>query len=334
MADRWRDDDRYDRGYRGSSASDDRRDLGRPRSDYSDYDRDFGRDERAGDRYGQDRYHQGDRSAYSRWGRPDDAREFDDYTRAPSGRNLYDRGTGYDRGQSQQRYGTGYGYEGVRYGASDSDRLSRGYGAPRTYGPTGGYGYGAYDERQGGPRGRLDGLRGFREGGYDFDEDGDRGARDYQSYRADYRDARDERGWMERAGDEVRSWFGDEDAERRRRQDQYRGHGPKGYTRSDERIREDVNDRLSDDSRVNATEIDVKVASGEVTLSGTVQDRLQKRRAEDIAEAVSGVRHVQNNLRVQTASSTLGTTSASNLSPGAATPPQVDPTTGAMKTKP
>jgi hypothetical protein len=35
-----------------------------------------------------------------------------------------------------------------------------------------------------------------------------------------------------------------------------------------------------------------------VTLSGTVRDRNEKRRAEDIAESVQGVSHVQNNLRV------------------------------------
>lgn len=107
-----------------------------------------------------------------------------------------------------------------------------------------------------------------------------------------------ERGFMERASDEVASWFGDEDAERRRDADQrYRGRGPKNYTRSDERIREDVCDRLADDGLVDASDIDVEVKGSEVTLSGTVQDRAQRRRAEDCAELVSGVTHVQNNLR-------------------------------------
>jgi hypothetical protein len=36
-----------------------------------------------------------------------------------------------------------------------------------------------------------------------------------------------------------------------------------------------------------------------VTLTGTVTSREQRRRAEDIAESVSGVTHVQNNLRVK-----------------------------------
>lgn len=82
---------------------------------------------------------------------------------------------------------------------------------------------------------------------------------------------------------------------------EHRGRGPKNYTRSDERIREDVNDRLSDDSWLDASEIDVQVSSGEVTLLGTVGSRDDKRRAEDVAEEVSGVKHVQNNLRVQPA---------------------------------
>jgi hypothetical protein len=53
-----------------------------------------------------------------------------------------------------------------------------------------------------------------------------------------------------------------------------------------------VNDRLTDDPHIDASEIEVAVANREVTLSGTVS-------AEDLAESVSGVTHVQNNLRVQ-----------------------------------
>lgn len=79
---------------------------------------------------------------------------------------------------------------------------------------------------------------------------------------------------------------------------EHRGRGPKNYTRSDERIREDINDRLSDDSWLDASDIEVTVANCEVTLTGLVHTRDDKRRAEDLAEQVSGVRHVQNNLRV------------------------------------
>jgi len=80
---------------------------------------------------------------------------------------------------------------------------------------------------------------------------------------------------------------------------QHRGRGPKNYTRSDQRISEDINDRLTDDDWLDASEIDVQVSSCEVTLTGSVNSRDERRRAEDIAESVSGVKHVQNNLRVQ-----------------------------------
>lgn len=80
---------------------------------------------------------------------------------------------------------------------------------------------------------------------------------------------------------------------------EHHGRGPKGYKRSDERIHEDVADRLTEDGHLDATDIDLTVAAGEVTLTGTVRDRPSKRRAEDLTEAVSGVTHVQNNLRVK-----------------------------------
>lgn len=82
------------------------------------------------------------------------------------------------------------------------------------------------------------------------------------------------------------------------RRGEHRGKGPRSYQRSDDRIREDVNERLSDDARVDASEIEVTVQTCEVTINGTVRDRNEKRWAEDIAESVSGVKHVQNNLRV------------------------------------
>lgn len=83
------------------------------------------------------------------------------------------------------------------------------------------------------------------------------------------------------------------------------GRGPKGYQRSDNRILEDVCDRLMY-SEVDAGDIEVRVENGEVTLSGAVHDRWDKRRAEDVAEEVSGVRDVHNNIRVQHAERGLG----------------------------
>jgi hypothetical protein len=107
---------------------------------------------------------------------------------------------------------------------------------------------------------------------------------------------------LERAGDRIRSLWSDE----RSGPGHHRGRGPKGYRRSDERIREEVGERLTDDPHVDASEIEVAVEDGEVTLSGTVNTRFEKRHAEDIAEAVSGVSHVQNNLRVQPAGMSAG----------------------------
>jgi osmotically-inducible protein OsmY len=78
----------------------------------------------------------------------------------------------------------------------------------------------------------------------------------------------------------------------------HRGKGPKNYKRSDEKIREEIFDRLTDDPYVDASEIEVAVHTGEVTLLGLVNKRNAKRRAEDIAESVSGVTNVENRLKV------------------------------------
>jgi osmotically-inducible protein OsmY len=79
----------------------------------------------------------------------------------------------------------------------------------------------------------------------------------------------------------------------------FAGRGPQGYKRSDERITEDINEALTRDHQIDATNIQVEVQNGEVTLKGTVSDREAKRRAEDIAESCSGVKEVQNQVRVK-----------------------------------
>lgn len=79
----------------------------------------------------------------------------------------------------------------------------------------------------------------------------------------------------------------------------HRGKGPKGYKRSDTRIREDVCDRLADDAEIDASAIEVAVSHGDVSLTGFVNSRREKRLAEDRAEAVLGVSQVRNNLRIR-----------------------------------
>jgi hypothetical protein len=75
------------------------------------------------------------------------------------------------------------------------------------------------------------------------------------------------------------------------------GRGPKGYRRSDERVHDDVCERIAR-SGVNADEVEVRVESGEVTLTGTVERREEKRFLEDLAEDVFGVSDVHNQIRV------------------------------------
>jgi hypothetical protein len=78
----------------------------------------------------------------------------------------------------------------------------------------------------------------------------------------------------------------------------FTGLGPRGYRRSDDRIREDVCERLTRHGLVDASEIECEVSDGEVTLSGTVSTRAEKRLAEDAIETVAGVRDVHNRLRI------------------------------------
>lgn len=89
------------------------------------------------------------------------------------------------------------------------------------------------------------------------------------------------------------------EAEYRREARSFAGRGPKNYRRADERIHEDVCEALTHDPEVDATGIEISVADGEVTLSGTVDDRYQRRRAEDVVERISGVRDVHNRLRTE-----------------------------------
>lgn len=79
----------------------------------------------------------------------------------------------------------------------------------------------------------------------------------------------------------------------------FRGRGPKGYLRPDERILEDVCERLWDADDVDASEITVAVHGGEVTLSGEVAQRAMRHRAEDIVDACVGVKDIHNDIRVR-----------------------------------
>lgn len=71
--------------------------------------------------------------------------------------------------------------------------------------------------------------------------------------------------------------------------------------RSQEDIRKDVYSQLVWDGRVNESDIDVDVLDGKVILKGVVPTYSDLLEAEEDAYSVSGVRHVDNRLRVSPA---------------------------------
>lgn len=217
-----------------------------------------------------------------------------------SGQNRSQQGQGARYGAPQYERGEPYSgeYGGANYansGRYGSDSYSGGgYGGgnrggdygPGNYGGSsfGGYGGGGYDGNRG------DSYVGGSSGGMGRSDYGQSNQYGQSSQYGGRRDNSwgDRNPRLERGG-----------SYRSSREGGFFGKGPKGYTRSDERIREDVCDRLSIDDEVDASDITVTVKGGEVTLEGTVPDRRSKHRAEDIADSVSGVSDVHNSLRPQ-----------------------------------
>lgn len=249
------------RGYRSGQ-----RNMGRQQSDARDAwawqsDEDRGR-------YGQDR-HYSDQTSRNR-GRPEQMEEFmDDGGFGRSGKEDY-----YE---NQQDYGYRGGSRGEDLGYSNYPRGTSGLQGS-LYEP---------ERHAGGNRGIGGGRYGY-EGGYSGE-----GSYSHQSGYGG-------QGGMPRTGDYGNrgNQYGSGSQSESQRQS-FAGRGPKGYKRSDERIEEDVNEMLMHHPEIDAGEIEVKVENGEVTLSGTVDDRHSKRLAEDIAESCNGVTEVHNQLRLQ-----------------------------------
>ena len=198
--------------------------------------------------------------------RPEELRPRRDWNMAASRPARLESPSGYSSGT----------YGGDRAAGGDYDRASRPYRGDDSRGSYGGSYGGSFDR----DFGRDRQFRGGRPGAGDTSSDYP--AWNYQnvgSAASDYGDIGPSAGWREGRG-------------------QFSGRGPKGYQRSDERIREDVCDRLADDPHIDASDIEITVRNGEVTLAGFVRDRHDKRHAEDVTEHVSGVREVNNSLRV------------------------------------
>lgn len=74
--------------------------------------------------------------------------------------------------------------------------------------------------------------------------------------------------------------------------------GPKGYTRSDERIADDISEHLWRAEHIDSSEVTVAVENGVVKLSGTVPERWMRHEIEDVADSCMGVKDIENNVRV------------------------------------
>jgi BON domain len=275
---------------------------------------DFGRGER-------DEEFRGNRGN-DEWTRGESGPEFG-WRYEESGRPGYSQQQGFgpqSYGQGQRSFGSeGYPQESYRERSGSRSYREQGFGR-QSYGQPGGYSEEGYERR---PRAQAEGYRRYGES-YGRGPDGmDRETGSYSGYGSgsptygSYGSGRPQGvggNWPQSGGTRGYgsefgrgsadfgggSSFGEaqrpgESATRGR----FTGRGPKGYTRSDERIREDVSDRLEQHGEIDATEIEVRVSNGEVTLEGTVEDRRTKRLAEDIIETCPGVKQVHNRIRVQ-----------------------------------
>jgi hypothetical protein len=74
--------------------------------------------------------------------------------------------------------------------------------------------------------------------------------------------------------------------------------GPKGYQRSDERMQEDISERLMESHYIDCSDVSVEVRGGKVVLEGTVPVRNMKHAIEDLVDACPGVQDIDNRVRV------------------------------------
>ena len=93
-------------------------------------------------------------------------------------------------------------------------------------------------------------------------------------------------------------WSGQGYGEDEYQRTSFRGKGPKGYVRSDERIKEEICERLSDDPSIDASDVSVDVQEGVVRLEGSVDQRFVKHRIEDLVDRCSGVKDIENKLTI------------------------------------
>ena len=83
------------------------------------------------------------------------------------------------------------------------------------------------------------------------------------------------------------------------RSGRHRGVGPRGWSRQDDRVREEVCERLLQDRLLDARGISVTVQDGVVTLTGEVPGASDAAHAEMLARHAPGVTDVRTELRYQ-----------------------------------
>jgi osmotically-inducible protein OsmY len=198
------------------------------------------------------------------------------------------RGFGDDfnraRQQVQQRYGTGGGSRGQSgYSGEYSNRGQQGQGSGY-YGSQSGYGRGSSDQQRSGAQ---QSWRGQQGGGNSYQ---DRSSWNYG----------EDRGQRAGSGSSGGAYGYDAGAYRSEQSTQsHRGRGPQGYQRSDDRLKELICERLTEDPQIDASNVSIDVSGQVVKLTGTVDDRSTKYEIEELIESMGGVKDIDNQLRVQ-----------------------------------
>jgi BON domain len=105
--------------------------------------------------------------------------------------------------------------------------------------------------------------------------------------------------------------------------------GPKGYQRSDERLKEDISERLMESQHIDSSEVTVDVQGAKVILEGVVPSRHMKHAIEDLVDACPGVQDIENRVRVASPNYQGATAS----SPSQAGSSQSTPQAGSMQTQ-
>jgi BON domain-containing protein len=228
-------------------------------------------------------------------------------------------GRGFEnRGYGGPGFNAGYGGRGGGWGYGGGQEFGgRGYGPEFARGGYGGYGNEGYGPQSGmtgwgrqafGGYGIGPGYEGQGSGGPGpgWGYGGGFGARGYEGYGDEGPIAyggpwsnqqwTGAPPWSRQSGGQ---WSGQQGRGSAATMGPHAGRGPKGYQRSDQRIEEDVNEALTRNGQLDATNIQVKVDQGVVTLTGTVDSRQDKRMAEDIADSCPGVKDVHNQIRVE-----------------------------------